>query len=507
MVKKLDLGKPVYELVKEYPELIEILKGLGFSEIVKPAMLHSVGRITTIPKGAKMRDISMMKVVPTLISNGFELIGDMPIISGENSVEFKAESPKQETSTEILKDYLRRLGNGEDLENVRNEFVEKFSDVDASEIMKAEQELIKEGTPVTEVQKLCDVHSALFHGATREEKIANAEKAVEEFLKKEETQKTNMPDAYQKKHEIAKVLRETKGHPIARWTEENEKIGSLIHEIQLDIEAGNEIGDKITKLRQISIHYAEKGDLVYPLLKVRYEISGPSDVMWTVDDEIRDELAALEKEDNHNEAWISRVSAVIKRADEMIYKEANILYPICAVNFSEDEWYGIYEDAKDYAPVFDVEQMWEKAEEVIVEKKKRNKTAINDSEIVLAGGHMTVAQLEAMLNTLPIEITFVDADNMNRFFNEGPKVFKRPQMAIDREVFSCHPPKIESLVRTILDDFRNNRRDKVPVWMEKSGKPFLVTYMAVRDKKGIYLGTVEVVQDMQFAKEHFENGM
>ena len=218
MVKKLDLGKPVYELVKEYPELIEILKGLGFSEIVKPAMLHSVGRITTIPKGAKMRDISMMKVVPTLISNGFELIGDMPIISGENSVEFKAESPKQETSTEILKDYLRRLGNGEDLENVRNEFVEKFSDVDASEIMKAEQELIKEGTPVTEVQKLCDVHSALFHGATREEKIANAEKAVEEFLKKEETQKTNMPDAYQKKHEIAKVLRETKGHPIARWT-------------------------------------------------------------------------------------------------------------------------------------------------------------------------------------------------------------------------------------------------------------------------------------------------
>lgn len=211
MVKKLDLGKPVYELVKEYPELIEILKGLGFSEIVKPAMLHSVGRITTIPKGAKMRDISMMKVVPTLISNGFELIGDMPIISGENSVEFKAESPKQETSTEILKDYLRRLGNGEDLENVRNEFVEKFSDVDASEIMKAEQELIKEGTPVTEVQKLCDVHSALFHGATREEKIANAEKAVEEFLKKEETQKTNMPDAYQKKHEIAKVLRETKG--------------------------------------------------------------------------------------------------------------------------------------------------------------------------------------------------------------------------------------------------------------------------------------------------------
>ncbi|NSI18191.1 hypothetical protein G4958_02220, partial [[Ruminococcus] gnavus] len=61
-----------------------------------------------------------------------------------------------------------------------------------------------------------------------------------------------------------------------------------------------------------------------------------------------------------------------------------------------------------------------------------------------------------------------------------------------------------AMVRAILDDFRNNKRDRVPVWMEKNGKPFLVTYMAVRDKKGNYLGTVEVVQDMQFAKEHFE---
>ena len=117
---------------------------------------------------------------------------------------------------------------------------------------------------------------------------------------------------------------------------------------------------------------------------------------------------------------------------------------------------------------------------------------------------MTVPQLEALLNTLPIEITFVDDNNINRFFNEGPKVFKRPQMAIDREVFSCHPPKIEPMVRAILDDFRNNKSDRVPVWMEKNGKPFLVTYMEVRDKKGNYLGTVEVVQDMQFAKEHFE---
>ena len=81
----------------------------------------------------------------------------------------------------MLKDYLKRLGKGEPLETVRADFVQNFKDVDASEIMQAEQQLIREGTPIAEVQRLCDVHSALFHGKTREEKIANAE--IEELTK------------------------------------------------------------------------------------------------------------------------------------------------------------------------------------------------------------------------------------------------------------------------------------------------------------------------------------
>ena len=122
----------------------------------------------------------------------------------------------------------------------------------------------------------------------------------------------------------------------------------------------------------------------------------------------------------------------------------------------------------------------------------------------MPGGHLTLAQLTAMLNTLPLEITFVDADNINRYFNEGPKVCKRPSMAIDREVFTCHPPKIEPMVRSIIEDLRSGRRDQVPMWLEKNGHATLVNYMAVRDCDGNYVGTVEVVQDMEFAKKHFE---
>lgn len=391
-----------------------------------------------------------------------------------------------ENRTELLKKYLKRLGEGESLESVRSDFVEKFSEVDASEIMKAEQELLSEGTPLTEVQKLCDIHAALFHGATIEEKIANAEKAVSGSVD------------YSDKHTKALRLEKIIGHPLYTFTKENEALTELLNKY-------NETKDinVLAVIRDVSIHYAKKGDLIYPQLNVRHGISGPSDVMWTVDDEIRDEFASLMKEDNHNEKWNQRLEAVLKRIEDMIYKEQNILFPNCAVNFTEDEWIGIYHDSKDYAVCFGVEnEIWDKAENKST--KAANKSEYSKEEIVMPGGHMTIEQLTALLNTIPLEISFIDDNNINRFFNEGPKVFKRPGMAIDREVFSCHPPKIEPMVRAIIEDFRNNKRDSVQVWTEKGGRSMLVTYMAVRDKEGNYIGTVELVQDMEFAKEHFK---
>lgn len=500
MTKKIDFNRSVYELTKDYPELIEILAGLGFTEITKKVMLNSVGKLTTIPKGAKMKNISMVDIVTSLISNGFELEGEMPTMS-INSEDKESSTPIVEDESRInqLKSYLKRLGAGEDLESVRADFVKNFKDVDASEIMSAEQELLSEGTPLSEVQKLCDVHSALFHGSTVEEKIANKEKSLEgssvgnkigEIMDKE----ASLSQSDTNKNVLAANLASITGHPLYTFTKENEELSVLLEEFKLNREQ-----QTFEKLRELSIHYAKKGDLLYPHLKVKYDISGPSNVMWTVDDEIRDELNALSKISNHDEAWNERIDNVLNRAEEMIYKEKNILFPICAVNFTEEEWFGIYRDSKDYAPCFGVENaLWEKAENA-----KPEDLMTLDGQIVMPGGHMNLEELTALLNTIPLEISFVDADNINRYFNEGPKLFKRPTMAIDREVFSCHPPKIEPMVRTIIEDFRNGVRDSVPVWMEKNGRSMLVTYMAVRDKNKKYLGTVELVQDMEFAKEHF----
>ncbi len=436
---------------------------------------------------------------------------------------------------EKLKSYLKRLGEGESLEAVRKDFAEEFQGVEASEIMKAEEAILAEGTPITEVQKLCDVHSALFHGTTD----------------------------YSNKHEKSAALSQVKGHPLQTFTQENEALTKLIDRMkellhgtdettgskslpvgEKQVDTGNlpQIAALLLKIREVAVHYAKKGDLLYPHLNARYGIAGPSAVMWTADDEIRDELGALCKalqrgretagqnatgsfqSSQWDAKWLERLQKVLLRAEEMIYKENHILFPNCAVNFTEEDWMGIYRDAKDYADCLGVHgEVWEEAENWLRKEMEAKKTVFkgtkdsqasegeedragsnfSDGVIHMPGGHMTIRQLTALLNTIPLEISFIDAEDRNCYFNEGPKVFKRAQMALGRSVFTCHPPKVETMVRRIIGEFREGTLDRVPVWMDKGGRTMLVTYMAVRDESGEYMGTMELVQDMEFAKEHF----
>ncbi len=541
MEKKLDLSKSVYDLVTEYPEVVDIMKELGFSEITNKVMLNSVGKIMTIPKGAKMKGVSMVDIVGAFMKAGFTLTGDMPNLSSDDtqgasmppsgvaavnsaptaptaaatavkaeSVETSANavaSKTQENSenktddsvhdtvqdserVEQLKSFLKRLGTGEELGAVREDFVSQFAHVEASEIMKAEQGLMREGTPLAEVQQLCDLHSALFHGSTIHEQMDAEHAKVEAVLEAQE------------KSQSVVTLVETVGHPLNRLTEENKALDALIEATKVKVASKTATVDDVNEVRQVSIHYAKKGDLLYPHLKVAYDISGPSLVMWTVDGDIRDGFGRLARAESIDDAWYEEFDGLLTRAQEMIYKEQNILFPICAENFSTEEWYQIYKDTEQYEEIFGVERVaWTEAESALAAKAAP--TSGDSNTIALIGGSLTLEQLDAMLNTMPMEITFVDHVDINRYFNDGEKVFKRPTTAIGRDVFSCHPPKVEPIVRGIIESFRNGERDNVAVWLEKVGRPFYVNYMAVRDQNNNYLGTLELVQDMQFAKEHF----
>ena len=161
-MKKINLDLPVANLVEEYPELKNILKDLGFTEIVNPIALSTVGKVVTLKKGSLIKNIDLGKIVKKLEDEGFEVLN-----SGINSNEEENLSENKENSKEdrleLLKSYIQRLSQGQDLEEVRKDFVKNFKDVSSEEIMEAEQSLILGGVPLEKVQKLCDIHSALFH--------------------------------------------------------------------------------------------------------------------------------------------------------------------------------------------------------------------------------------------------------------------------------------------------------------------------------------------------------
>src|SRR5699024_6321662 len=121
----------------------------------------------------------------------------------------------------------------------------------------------------------------------------------------------------------------------------------------------------------------------------------------------------------------------------------------------------IYHDLKDYETIFTKENgVWKEAESHTFEKPN-----LSEEKIVLPTGSFKLEELIAMLDTMPLEITFVDKEDINRYYNdvEETKVFKRPLMSLGRKVWGCHPAHIEPMVRQIIEDFRAGKRDKVPV--------------------------------------------
>ena len=74
MDKQIDFKKTIYELCKEYPGVVDIMKQLGFESITNTAMISSVGRIMTIPKGAVMKGVDLLKIKDCFLENGFTVI-------------------------------------------------------------------------------------------------------------------------------------------------------------------------------------------------------------------------------------------------------------------------------------------------------------------------------------------------------------------------------------------------------------------------------------------------
>lgn len=398
---------------------------------------------------------------------------------------------------QVLSELIQKLHDGATVEDVKGEFERVFGTVSATEIAAVEQRLIGGGLPVTEVQRLCDVHAAVFKGSISEIHAADSPELI--F-----------------------------GHPVWIMKKENRALERLMtNELAKDLAAleadpfgpTDLLDGDLERLASIDIHYKKKEELMFPFLE-RYGIDAPGKVMWGVDDEIRDDIKAVRKmvaafKPEDIEDLRAAVDEVVNSVNEMIFKEENILLPMLIEHFTASEWQAISEGQSEYGftLIRKPPMVWTpSAAELLVEEEAKSGAteaelvdfgdAVDDAVIKLPTGFMNVTELTALLNTLPVDITFTDANNNVKFFSESSeRIFPRTRAIIGRNVENCHPPKSVDKVEQVVENLRSGKKDVEEFWIQLHGKFIYIRYFALRDEKGEFLGTLEVTQNIQPLRE------
>jgi DUF438 domain-containing protein len=468
---KIDKNTKILELINKNPNLIDVLVAMSpeFKKLKNPILRKTLGRFATLEHAAEMSKIPYdelhRKVTESMIhaAGGEEKSG----LSADELVE----------RMETLKNIIRGLHEGKAVEEQKAEFARLLGEVSAAEIAEMEQSLIAEGLPEEEIKKLCDVHVQVF---------------AEQF---EGGEPVSVPA----------------GHPVDTFQKENAAIGLVIDRMRpilADIAAPpdeaagqkwlRELGNELEELAKIDYHYLRKENQLFPVLE-DHGISGPSKVMWALHDDIRDMIKGVRKdiEAGNLEAVAADGLVMVTAVDDMIYKEENILFPMALETLSDADWGRVYRGGEEIGFTLMVpDTEWAPAEGIIAEMPPA-KFGGGEAPIWLSTGGLTLKQLDLILTSLPIDMTFVDADDKVQYYSAGPeRIFPRSPGIIGRSVQNCHPPDSVDIVQKILDSFRTGEKDTAEFWLELGGKFIHIRYWAIRDEDGIYQGCLEVSQDV-----------
>lgn len=393
---------------------------------------------------------------------------------------------------EGLKSVIRMLHDGAAVDEAKAAFARISEGISGDEIARLEGELVAEGMPVAEIQRLCDVHADVFRDQLQE------------------------PDD--------RDMDEIPGHPVRTLIRENEALASLIKttlEPQTKAYAGDpaahadELAASLGLLYDIDKHYGRKEMLIFPYLE-KYGREAPPKVMWGVDDEIRAAIKACRRQVMDREpAVVEALTDLYKKISEMFFKEENILVPMLAELLTEDEWLAIARESAEIGYcLVEPDGPWiPKRHELAADAHMQHlmgqagnqeaaPAAPADGLIRFDTGVLRLDQLTALLDKLPLDITFVDENDIVRYFSRADeRVFPRPKTVIGRHVNNCHPPQSVHVVEKLVSDFKAGLKDSEDFWIQMKGMFVLIRYFAVRGDNGQYLGTLEVTQNIAPLKD------
>lgn len=376
-----------------------------------------------------------------------------------------------------LKNLILRLHDGEDEEVIKKEFAKHFQTVSPLEISVMERKLMKEeGLAAEEIMRLCNVHVAI--------------------MKDYVVDPDSIPDDFEKPGHPVHVLREENLAIEAALMRIRNLIKVYLEEPDAEIKRGLELQMNI--LWEIDKHYARKELSFFPIME-GYGNTAPPQVMWGVDDEIRDLFKALRKalDTDDYENIMSIFSEMEYEMQEMIVKEENILIPMVTESFTEDDWIKIADEMDEIGYcIISPQAKWEpkrkKTDNVLTEAKL-------DGRLPLGTGSLSLKELDLILNLIPLELTFVDKDDIVKYYDNGneEKLLARTPQAIGRDMMNCHPPRVHDTVSQLVRDLKSGIKEKQAAWYERKDGIFVhITYAALRDEEGEFIGILEYVQDI-----------
>ncbi len=381
---------------------------------------------------------------------------------------------------ELLKHMILQLHEGVAPEAVKSRLVELMAKIPYGEVVEVEQELITEGLPEEEVLRLCDVHTQALEGHI----------------------------------DLAGMKIVAPGHPVDTFKQENRELTKVAGELRTLFDKVEEelagqnpdfylhmLKSLFNSLMDVDKHYRRKENLLFPFLE-KYGITGPPKVMWGKHDETR---ALLKNAINAlnmpgqiiPELLKNRIDLHLKPAVQaildMIMKEEEILFPMTLDKLNDSDWYEIYRQTNEIGYcLYDPKVSWRPQGIEVAEEH-----SAEEGTVSLPSGKFSTEELLAILNTLPVDITFVDRNDKVKYFSQGKeRIFDRNRAILGRDVRMCHPPSSVHVVDQIISDFREGKADSAPFWIQMKGKFIHIEYFALRNEKGEYLGTLEMSQDL-----------
>jgi uncharacterized protein len=381
---------------------------------------------------------------------------------------------------DLLKHLILQLHVGAAPAQVQRQLVRLLGQVPYGLVVEVEQELIEDGMPAEEVTRLCHLHGAALQGAI----------------------------------DLSTAPVAPPGHPVQTFQKENVALraeldalsaaAANLDALREDASAGEALFGlraRLNALMDVDKHYLRKEHLLFPYLE-KHGITGPPKVMWAKHDEARallrgaiEALAASETASAGDARSVVAltVQPAVRAIGDMVDREENILLPMSLDTLDELEWWEIARQSAEIGFCLVEPDEWRPAWAPAMEPA----TAEGSGRIRLPTGSLGPKELEAILNAIPLDATFVDADDRVRYFTHGrERVFARSRAILGRKVQHCHPPSSVGTVERILDAFRCGRQDRAAFWIEKRGRFVHIEYVALRDGAGTYLGCLEVTQDL-----------